>query len=496
MNITTLKSELEGILHGTTLNKVTNLDRVIDRAARQLLLDVDPQETIRMIELDPIFDQVYTYAAPTDLKGNGVIDIRPQVQRTLRDRFSQTYSQEFDLYKDYSLQANYNVQFNTGVKTLEINAPLLNTGIILNEADSLTGNGTWAGTVSSISIDSVNFAAGSGALKFNLTATGQYIATTMPTAVDLSTHVLQSSLFFWVYIPDADHVTSVSLYLGPSSTSYWSTGNITTQADGTAFQDGWNLIKGAWTTAPWYIKVTNNSSYSVTNSVGTDSQLIAPGGTYTWYFAGSSVVYTYDTLGGFDIPTTVTPTANWDYTLIDSVGVPGTVEESGVSNTTNTLTTAVTSYQYVRVTYNTDGTVIVGAKLNEIASRLGQVMQVSYYSKYIFRDVTTGAFQETVTDDGNLINLDTETYNLLLDLVALLCIQQVFDGSSTQDIQFYTNEYQKALKRYQGLYKSQRNKAKTQYYRKPQPGYRRFFGRGYNYVILMMLLPMIDFLIK
>ncbi len=50
-NVQDLKNDLTGILHGTTTNQIQNLDGVINRAARQLLLDVDPQETKRIVEL-------------------------------------------------------------------------------------------------------------------------------------------------------------------------------------------------------------------------------------------------------------------------------------------------------------------------------------------------------------------------------------------------------------------------------------------------------------
>jgi hypothetical protein len=67
-------------LHGTTLSQVENISGVFNRAARQLLLDIDPQETKRIEQLaSPIFYQVYDYAPPADLKGQKIIDIFPQV---------------------------------------------------------------------------------------------------------------------------------------------------------------------------------------------------------------------------------------------------------------------------------------------------------------------------------------------------------------------------------------------------------------------------------
>ena len=127
--ITKAKSDLQGILHGTSVNKVTNILSVFNRAARQVLEDVDPQETKRKAQITTaLFDQVYDYTAPSDLKGNKVIDIRPQINRTSADVFSQNYSANFDIFKttdDGLLQ----IEFNEGIKTLRAKKDL--TGFIL-----------------------------------------------------------------------------------------------------------------------------------------------------------------------------------------------------------------------------------------------------------------------------------------------------------------------------------------------------------------------------
>src|SRR5690348_1761998 len=95
-SILNLKQDLTGIIHGTSLNQIQNLNGVINRAARQVLMDVDPQETKRWTQfVTPIYDQVFDYAVPTDLKGNAIIDIFPQVERTLRDVYLQRYNQTF-----------------------------------------------------------------------------------------------------------------------------------------------------------------------------------------------------------------------------------------------------------------------------------------------------------------------------------------------------------------------------------------------------------------
>src|ERR1051326_2639403 len=95
-----LKNDLSGVLHGTTNSQIQNLDGVINRAARQLLLDLDPQETKRTVEfVNPIFNTVFDYPIAADVKGNKLIDIFPQVQRIPQDIWTQAYNQAFDVAK-------------------------------------------------------------------------------------------------------------------------------------------------------------------------------------------------------------------------------------------------------------------------------------------------------------------------------------------------------------------------------------------------------------
>jgi hypothetical protein len=131
---------------------------------------------------------------------------------------------------------------------------------------------------------------------------------------------------------------------------------------------------------------------------------------------------------------------------------------------------------YVKVIFTT--TVIqTGCLLNGINSILGSVMEYEYYSKYLFRDAITGAFQETVTDNSNLINLDTESYNLLFNLCALYAIQQQQGLDATfYDGNFFQNEYNIGIARYNALYKSEVQKPQSTYYGMPRVKNNRFIG--------------------
>ncbi len=401
-SVATLKQDLNGILHGTTTNKITGLNNLINRAARTVLLDIDPQETIRIAQIGlPLNDSQYEYPAPADLKGDKICDIRPQVDRGLGDIFVQRYNQQFDVEKEFTLQDNFTINFNGSVKSLRIDAPSLNTGIQINAADAVTDNGTWitGGNASNISQDTVNFVYTSGSIQFDLSAGGAgstgYLENSTMSAIDLSTHDVQSIIYFWVYLPTAANFSNVIIRWGSSATAYW-TATATSNSDGNAFVDGWNLCKATWATAT-------------------------------------------------------------------KVGAP--------------VDTAV---NYLRITYTYNGTAMNGNKLNQVISRKGLIFQIQYYSKYLFRDSTTNAFQETVTDDTNLINFDTETFNILTNQVALLCVQQSLGQDAKYDTDFFTNLYNLGIQKYKNTYKSQLQKPQAMYYSLPNPSYRQYFNRTFR----------------
>lgn len=402
-DVLALKQDLIAVLHGTSLNQIQSIDALIYRAARDVLMDVDPQETIKTVQFaNPLYDQVYDYAIPVDLKGNSVIDIRPQVNRTPLDIFGQQYNQAFDVSKAFSLAPSFTINFNGSVKTIRINAPQLNTGITINEADSTTSNGTWTATAraSNLQTDNLNFVAGSGSLSFDLSAGGAgstgYLEDSTMVPVDLTTHLNQGQIFLYTYLPVGSDFSNINIRFGSSSANYYSI-NATADFAGNAFQNGWNLI-------------------------------------------------------AFDF-----------------------------SSATTTGTPDITAVDYVRVTWTYNGTAQTSVRLDNIVSRLGSIFEIEYYSKYFFRDAITLAFQETVTDDSNLINLDTETYDLLFHKLGSYAVQQQQGLDATFfDSPWFENKYQETLARYKAKYKSQLQKPQATYYKQPNPNYSRYFGRFRN----------------
>lgn len=392
-----LQNDLTGVLHGTTNNQIQNLSGVINRAARQLLIDVDPQETKRVLEFTgPIFNTVFDYPIAPDVKGNAIIDIRPQVRRLPRDIWSQGYNQAFDIAKQNIFNGGdlFTMNFNTGIKTIRINAPYLNPPIIVNQAEGITTNGTWTtgGTASNLTTNNTNFVQGSGSLQFNITTGTGWVENSTINAVNLSQVINQAYMFLWGYMPTGANFSSVELRWGSDASDYYIL-STTQNQQGTAFVNGWNQEQYIWANASM---IGNPNSSSIT---------------------------------------------------------------------------------YVRVSFTVTAD-MNGCLVNGIDSILGTFLEYEYYSKYLFRDEVTGVFQEKVTDPSNQINLDTETYNLLFNLVSWLAVQQQQGlDAAFYDGNFFGQAYQDTLTKYRARYKSEMQKPQSSYYRIPPAGYSRIIGR-------------------
>lgn len=394
-SIQTLLNDISGVVHGTTANKIPNIFGHINRAARAVLLDVDPKETQRIVQMAQVFNSVYDYAIPADLKGDRIIDLRPQAGRSPRDIFVQGYETAFDAFKGVSFANKIYTQWNTGVKTIRIEADTLTSPITLSDTSTLTG---WAATsgAAALTLDQTNNVAGGGALVFNLLAGGPtsgYIQTSTLAQLDLTSYLNQSYAFLWVYMPTGSAITSVNLRWGSDATANYYNYTVTATQQGTAFQNGWNLLAFPWTSATTI---------------------------------GSPVI-----------------------TAIDSV----------------------------RVTFVYSGALQTGMKVCNLTFALGYIFDIVYYSKYLFRNPSTNAFQETVvdagTDSSTIINLDTESYNLLFNKLAFYVAQALQGSDAEFDGEIWATEYDKALAKYKALNPSEAMLKGSKYYSMPS-------RRGYS----------------
>jgi hypothetical protein len=213
--------------------------------------DCDFEETRRTAQLTtPIYGQAaFNYACPADLKGNRLIDLRPQANRLANDLPTNWNSQTFDTLKtQVTSGSRLEVHWDKYIKTLRIALPSL-ANVLINSCDSVTGNGTWTvgAGASALEDEDIYFAQGSGSLKYSLNGDG-YLENSTMSAMDLTDYQDRAVLFAWVYNQATPMPTAFTLRWGSDSANYW-TKTVTAQWDGTAFVAGWNLLGFDWQTA-------------------------------------------------------------------------------------------------------------------------------------------------------------------------------------------------------------------------------------------------------
>lgn len=376
-----LKDDLIPKLHDTSIDKLSGefYDKVFE-AARNLLNKMDPPTTIRKAQLsNALYDGVYSYIAPTDLKGTKVISLFPQSESIRGENFNQTGYSDFGYDRELG---SLIVEHESGIKTVSVSGHG-RAGLTLSTGNSLTENGTWVvgGQAANLVLDSYLYMNSGASLRFDLTsgATSGYLENSLTSSIDYDTYDDISSFFVWTYIPSITELTSFNLRWGSDSGSYYSS-TVTTAHDSTAFKVGWNLLRFDWSSAS----------------------------------------------------TTGTP--------VD------------------------TAIDYIRFTVNVTGvTTQVGFRLNSIIGRVGQPYDFRYYSKYLFK-TSAGTWIEKPTDDGDIVNLDTESYNLLLYELAYVCAHEIQGEDSAFDITFFRNQRKEAYDNYMGDNKSEARKKTKRYY--------------------------------
>lgn len=210
-----VKTTITSRLHGTTLNKLSDFYTLCRDAAELVLARLDPAETVRKSVLtNPVYDRIYDYALPDDFKAPS--DLKKQAQSpgyNDNSSLSRTFSRQFNNRKQDN---SFAVVWENSVQFLRF-TKALNTPALIDKADSLTENGTWTvgGNASNLDLDTLNFIAGSGSLKADVSSPGA--------------------------------VVNAILRIGNDSSNYYS--KTITAGHFEAFKVGWNLCRFDLSTA-------------------------------------------------------------------------------------------------------------------------------------------------------------------------------------------------------------------------------------------------------
>lgn len=104
---------------------------------------------------------------------------------------------------------------------------------------------------------------------------------------------------------------------------------------------------------------------------------------------------------------------------------------------TETGTVDPTTIDSLRITYN--GTPQNNIRVDEVTSSIGEIFEIVYYSKFLWR-TSANVFIEQPTTDDDIVNLDEDAYNIYVNELAYLATQQLQGEDSTFDKNFFSEE--------------------------------------------------------
>lgn len=218
----------------------------MNRAARLVVSENDLRSTIRNSVLSTdLFDGVYQYAIPSDLKGEAIIDIQPQVNRSSDFRLTLVDQAEFDLKK--TVRNNIiAIGRDELVNSLLFSGNVNDDTLVAATFDSLTADGgTWVlfGDATNVTAEADNYVVGSGAVEFDLVGSGTTagISSTI-TSINITDYVNAGHVFVWVYINSTTDLTNWIIRIGSDASNYF-TQTVTTDQVSAAFRNGWNLLR-------------------------------------------------------------------------------------------------------------------------------------------------------------------------------------------------------------------------------------------------------------
>lgn len=249
-------STLQNAIKSQTKGSISDADWLIliNFAARIVAGDADLMSMRRKSTLSPfLFDDIFDYAAPTDLKNDCVADVKPQINRSSSDEWHLTEASYFDRNKQ--TQKNlFAIVNESGSMRIRLSADIDDTTLLVSGLDSLTdGGGTWEafGDATTPTVDSDYFVKGSSSINYGINAGGGTTAGIQNTDLDtfnITEFTSNSSVFVWAYVSSITGLTNFILRIGNDASNYY-TKTVTTTNEGTAFVAGWNLLRFDFSTA-------------------------------------------------------------------------------------------------------------------------------------------------------------------------------------------------------------------------------------------------------
>jgi len=232
--VSDLKNDLAGKLHGTNLDKLFNPNGLIENAGREVVKDLDLEETRRKSELPFVYLDDPLLALPSDMNKKKFVRINIAGQDDFKLVLSNTKNNQ---------EENIDIKYINGFKAMEVEGVEVPEGLQLIDFDSsadLTGS-----NIDDIKRDPYDYIQGTGSVSFRQVAPGPFSITANGLSLNLIGHMNESSFYMFIKIPPKGNLAQFKIKAGTDALNCF---EITTTRTvyGTGFVDGWNLVKLDW----------------------------------------------------------------------------------------------------------------------------------------------------------------------------------------------------------------------------------------------------------
>lgn len=236
-----LKDGVAGILSGTNLDNVTNINQALERTARKLLTKLSIPEATA-VQSVTLYDGVFDYTAPTNIFGTTLLDFRPQGNS--RSPINYPYKipiTTFDRTKKMLASGTaLTFEYDKGTPILRVSSAAPTKRAILDTMAKDTG-WTAAGSAGSLTEDDTVFYDSPQSLRFTLTGSSTGTLTkTLTNALSLAKYENNAVGFLAFRASAVADLTSLALLLGSDSSNY----------DTVSVTQG---FLGAWTAGEWLL---------------------------------------------------------------------------------------------------------------------------------------------------------------------------------------------------------------------------------------------------
>jgi len=235
------KSRINAGIQGKIDMLISAQDTMND-AVRTVKNELKLRSHKRRSELVPnLFSDIYEYACPSDLEGLSIIDVPSQ---SVREDGEFTLVPPEQFRRDRKV-GDIAIDDYNGTRVLLIDSRVIDW---TSEFISTTSIDDWTafGDAENLELNTYDYINPFSSIEFDINSSGNTTAGIYADnfgTVDLSEYInSDGAIFVNVRLASATNVTNIKLRVGTSNAAYYEF-TATAQSDGTAFQNGWNIIR-------------------------------------------------------------------------------------------------------------------------------------------------------------------------------------------------------------------------------------------------------------